>query len=204
MVQLTALETIMGDGSIHRSRDLVEAGVAATTIQRALASGMLERVSRGTYRRSGAAHEEGEQLAEAAIRVPSGVICLHSAAALHGLGDTEPRSVWLAIPHSYNPQKLGWPSVRWVRWRRSASFRVGVDDRTICGVRVRVTDPARTVIDMLDPRGAADRASGLACLRDYFAVGGSPAALRAIARALGAADRLASTLDVAEAFGAPS
>ena len=192
----------MGDGSIRRSRDLVREGVAATTIQRALASGWLERVSKGTYRRSGASYEEGEQLAEAIARAPGGVVCLHSAAALHGLGCLEPRSVWVAIPHSCKAPRIATPNVRWVRWRRDASFKVGVAERTVCGVAVRFTDPARTVVDLIDLRNQVDRHVGLACLRDYVAAGGSRAALRDTARKAGAASGVFTMLAIAEAFEA--
>ncbi len=204
MGQRSVLEALMGGGDIRRSRDLICEGVAAATIQRALAAGWLEQVSRGTYRRKGAAVEDGQEFAEVLARVPTGVICLHSAAALHALGEAAPRLVWVAVPHKTKPPALDWPKVRWVRWRREAAFRAGVTERSVCGVRVNVTSPARTVVDMLDVRGAADRAAGLQALRDYLARGGSPPELRGLAHTLGSASRLARTLDLAEALAGPA
>ena len=194
----------MGGGDIRRSRDLIREGVAAAPIQRALAAGWLEQVSRGTYRRRGAGFEDGQELAEVLARVPAGVICLDSAAALHALGEAEPRSIWVAVPHKSKPPTLDWPKVRWVRWRREAAFRAGVTERSVCGVRLRVTGPARTVVDMLDARGTVDRAAGLQALRDYLAAGGSPPELRGVAHMLGSAGRLARTLDLAEALAVPA
>ncbi len=192
----------MGDGAIRRSRDLIRVGVAGATIRRALADGWLERVSTGTYRKGGAPHEEGEQLAEAIARTPDGVVCLHSAAALHGLGDVEPESVWIAIPHSARRPALDWPAVRWVRWRRDASFTEGVSERRVCGVTVRTTDPARTVVDMLDVRMVKDPAHGLRCLSDYLSRGGSHAELRSAARSLNASARVRAKLELAAAMDA--
>lgn len=188
----------MRGGEICRSRDLVREGVATATIQRALAAGWLEKVSRGTYRRKGAAFEDGEALAELAVRAPAGVVCLHSAAAWHGLGEAQPHLVWMAVPHALKPPAVEWPRVRWVRWRRTAAFDAGIVERIICGVKVRVTSPARTVIDMLDPRGPAPRDDGLKVLRDYLGEGGSRAELRAMAWSMAVGKSVLKTVDMAE------
>ncbi len=204
MVQRAVLEGLMRDGAIRRSRDLAKKGVAAATVQRALADGWLEKVSRGTYRKAGANHEEGEHLAEVMARVSEGVVCLHSAAALHGLGDLEPRDVWIGIPHAAKPTALHNRGVRFVRWRRTEAFREGVSERRVCGIQVKVTGPARTVVDLLTLKGGSGWDVGLRCLGDYFRNGGSSAELRSSARAMGAADRLANTFDVAEAMAVGS
>ena len=197
MSQRRVLEVLMGGGAIRRSKELIREGVAGATIRRALADGWLEKVSHGTYRQAGSDHEGGEQLAEALARTPRGVVCLHSAAALHGLGDTEPGAVWIAIPHAARRPSIDWPKVRWVRWRREASFTSGVSERRVCGVTVRATDPARTVIDMLDSRLVKDRTHGLRCLADYLATGGSGAELRMAAREQSVSAGVRAALDVA-------
>ncbi len=194
----------MRGGEICRSRDLVREGVATATIQRALAAGWLEKISRGTYRRKGAAYEDGEALAELAARATAGVVCLHSAAALHGLGEMEPHLIWMAVPHSSRPPAVEWPRVRWVRWRREAAFHAGIVDRIVCGVRVRVTCPARTVVDMLEPRGPAESAEGLRVLRDYLAEGGSRVELRSMARMMAASAIVLKAVEIAEVLAGPT
>jgi predicted transcriptional regulator of viral defense system len=47
-------------------------------------NGEIERISRGVYQKHGAEIEENQILAEAAMRVPKGVIALVSALAFHG------------------------------------------------------------------------------------------------------------------------
>lgn len=204
MEQRSVLEALMRGGEICRSRDLVREGVATATIQRALAAGWLEKVSRGTYRRKGAAFEDGEALAELAARAPGGVVCLHSAAAWHALGEAHPHLIWMAVPHARRPPAVEWPRVRWVRWRREAAFRAGIIDRSICGVRVRITGPARTVIDMLDPRCPTNRDDGLRVLRDYLREGGSRAELKAMARSMAAGASVISAVDMAEILTGPT
>jgi predicted transcriptional regulator of viral defense system len=55
------------------------------------------RLSRGLYQLPDAALGTHHDLAEAAKLVPKGVVCLTSALAFHGLTDTIPSRVWMAI-----------------------------------------------------------------------------------------------------------
>lgn len=87
-----------------RAGELRAAGIGPQTIARAVEEGELERISRGLYRRRNAETEEHEILAEAATRVPKGVIALTSALAFHGLTDQMPRRIWIAIgPSDWSP-----------------------------------------------------------------------------------------------------
>lgn len=200
-MQLTRLRELMAGGAVWRMRDLTRQGVAAATVRRALAAGLVEQVSRGTYRENGAPLVPGAHLAEAIARVPRGVVCLHSAAALHGLGDVVPPRVWIGVPNAYKPPAIEWPPVRYVRWRRAAAFSVGISERTTCGVRVRMTDPARTVVDLLLMREAAGEERGLECFRDFLAQGGAPADLARVADGLGVGSRLAPLIRAATILG---
>ena len=74
-----------------RSQELRAAGIRPQTIARAVAMGDIERISRGVYQNRGSEIEEHQILAEAAMRVPKGVIALVSALAFHGLTDQMPR-----------------------------------------------------------------------------------------------------------------
>jgi hypothetical protein len=80
-----------------RISELVAEGVAATTVSRLLADGAVLRLSRGLYQLADAEIDINHDLAEAAKRVPKGVVCLTSALAYHELTDQRPRKVWMAI-----------------------------------------------------------------------------------------------------------
>ena len=54
-------------------------------------------LARGLYQLPDAALDAQQSLAEAARLVPTGVICLASALAFHGLTDQMPSKVWIAI-----------------------------------------------------------------------------------------------------------
>jgi predicted transcriptional regulator of viral defense system len=171
MTQLKRLERLLADGRIWRMSDLVGVGIAATTVQRAVAAGVIERISRGTYRSCHVSSPDNAHLAEAVARVPSGIVCLFSAAQLHGLGDETTPAVWLGIRNNHRRSQLRWPPVEWVQWRGEASFEEGIEVQCISGITVRVTNPARTVIDMLRMPGAVNEGQAFACVRDYFESG---------------------------------
>ena len=82
---------------IARLVELRDAGGTAATMSRMERDGEVLRLARGLYQLSDAPLDANHSLAEAAKRVPKGVVCLVSALAFHGLTDQLPKHVWLAI-----------------------------------------------------------------------------------------------------------
>lgn len=202
MVQLAKLGALLASGRIWRMSALLNEGITAATVRRALAAGVVEQVSRGTYRWAGMPREDGANLAEALARVPRGLVCLLSAAQFHDLGDELPRQVWIAIPNSDHTPKLDHPPVKVVRWVNPSAFSIGVESHSICGVEVRVTNPARTVIDMLRMTTTVGEEDALKCLGDYLGTSGSSLPkLWRIAEELGVANRISTYLRTAAALG---
>jgi predicted transcriptional regulator of viral defense system len=191
VTQLVRLGELLADGAVWRMRDLVDRGITAATVRRAVASGVVHAVSRGVYRLADAPAVPHAHLAEALLRIPRGLVCLHSAAVLHSLGDVAPARTWIAIPYGAKAPRLEWPPVRIVRWRSDAPFTVGVEERTVCGVAVRATGAARTVVDMLRMSATVGEDRALGCLRDFVAGGGAPGELGPVADAFGVGKRLA-------------
>ncbi len=174
--------------------DLVKHGITAASVSRAVAAGDVQRLSRGTYRRAGAPPGPGIDLVMVASRAPGGVLCLFSAASLHGLGDVTPDEVWLAIPNSARPPKLDWPRIRPVRWRSPGALSVGVETLMVGGAELRVTGPVRTVVDMLRMRSTVGEDRALEVLRDFTAGQGSLVEVRAMAARFRAGGALAPYL----------
>jgi predicted transcriptional regulator of viral defense system len=202
MGQLTRLGALIASGRIWRMSALLDEGITAATVRRALTAGMVEQVSRGTYRLAGAPREDGMNLAEALARIPRGLVCLLSAAQVHNLGDELSRQVWVAIPNSDHTPKLDWPPVKVIRWTNPHAFSVGVEAREICGVEVRITSPARTVVDMLRMTRAVGEEVALKCLGDALQTSvTSLPELTLIAAELGAAKQVSAYLRIAGMLG---
>jgi predicted transcriptional regulator of viral defense system len=129
-----------------RARDLAEQGLPTMTLSRLVAAGKLQRVARGVYslpQRSVSAHRS---LAEVAIRVPRGVVCLLSALRLHEIGTQAPFEVWLAIPQTMPAPRLERPALRVVRMS-GAALSEGIEPVEVDGISVPVFNPAKTVAD---------------------------------------------------------
>lgn len=129
-----------------RARDLAEAGIPRAVLSRLVAVGRLQRVGRGLYMLPDAEVSAQHTLAEVARRVPSGVVNLLSALAFHGLSDESPHKVWLAVPRSARRPRLGYPDLE-LTWSTDELRVLGVDTHDVEGVPVRITGPARTVVD---------------------------------------------------------
>ncbi len=129
-----------------RARDLSSLGLPTMTLSRLVAAGKLDRVARGVYSLPARAISAHRSLAEVAIRVPRGVVCLLSALRLHEIGTQAPFEVWLAIPHSVPTPKLGKPLLRIVRMS-DAVLSAGVESVEIDGVSVPVFNAAKSIVD---------------------------------------------------------
>lgn len=101
---------------IVRLCEFKDAGITAATISRMVEDGEVVRLSRGLYQMSDAPLDAHHSLAEAAKRVPRGVVCLVSALAYHGLTDQIPNAVWMAIGAKDWAPKEESPPMRIVRF----------------------------------------------------------------------------------------
>jgi len=135
-----------GVGAFFRPRDLEPLGINFTELQKFVRRGDVEKVADGLYRLASTEAHEFESVAMIAIAVPTAIICLLSALRIHEIGTQAPHEVWIAIDRkARKPVRLP-VRVRIVRFS-GAMLTYGVVPRTIAGVRVRVTSPARTIVD---------------------------------------------------------
>ena len=138
-----------------RISELSKEGITRATVGRMLKKGLVHQLSRGLYQLPDAAIDTHHTLAETAKRVPKGVICLVSALAYHELTDTIPRSVWMAIgPKDRRPRATQPPPLQVVRFSGKL-FSDGIEEHTIEGVKVRIYNPAKTVVDLFRYRQSA-------------------------------------------------
>jgi predicted transcriptional regulator of viral defense system len=142
-VSVTALARRHG---VLRSSDFEAHGVSRMAVRRLCERGALRRLGRGIYGLADAELTEHHTLAEAARRVPAGVVCLLSALRFHELTTQNPFEVWLAIDGKAFKPKVDWPPLRIVRFS-GAALTFGVEERDVEGVPVPVTSPAKTVAD---------------------------------------------------------
>jgi predicted transcriptional regulator of viral defense system len=103
--------------------------------------GKLERTGRGLYVLSDSEVTENHSFAQAAKRIPRGVISLFSALRFHELTTQLPFEVWMTIEVKAWTPKVDSPRLRFIRASGKA-FMQGVQTHRIEGVPVRITGHA--------------------------------------------------------------
>ena len=184
--QKDRLKGLLDQRGMIRAQDLRQAGISAQTISRAVASGDIERVSRGVYQKHGAEIVEHQVLADAAMRVPKGVIALVSALAFHDLTDQMPRKVWVAIGSSDWSPVQSHPPLRIVRFTETYLHQ-SIEHYSIAGVNVPIYSIPKTLADLFRNPKLVDRSVAIEGLRSALEQRkATPSALAQAAKAGGA------------------
>ncbi len=162
--QQERLRDLIAESALLRAHELRTKGIAPETIARAVRSGQLTRLSRGLYQATNAQIDENQTLAEAAKRVPKGVIGFISALAFHGLTDQMPRKVWMAIgPSDWSPAP-SYPPMHIVRLSQKY-FGQGIEQHKIAGVAVPIYAITKTLADAFRNPKLIDRSVAIESLR---------------------------------------
>lgn len=154
-----------GIGTFFRPRDVMPLGVTHYQIQRMVAEGRVEKVGPGLYRLAEVEATEMETITMLASAVPHAVVCLLSALRVHDIGTQAPRQVWLAIDRkARKPGRLP-AAARIVRYS-GQMLTYGVIAQPMQGGNVRITTPARTVVDCFRYRNKIGLDVALEALHD--------------------------------------
>lgn len=166
------------------AREARDAGVPEHHLYALLNDGALERIGHGLYQRTDTEHSVDLDLAPAVMRAPRATLCLASALAHHGLTDTIPHRIDLALPRGTRK-----PRVENTRWHLFDvdTFDVGRSTIPVQGTpfSVGIYSPERTIADCFRLRDVAGYEIAIEALRNWLPRRGSnPAALLQIAREL--------------------
>ena len=178
-----------------------DAGITAATISRMVEDGEVVKLSRGLYQMPDAPLDANHSLAEAAKRVPRGVVCLVSALAYHELTDQISRAVWMAIGAKDWAPKTGNPPVRIVRFTE----QLLMDDVVtvhIENVPVKIFGVAKTIADCYRHRRTVGQLVALEGLQEALRQGkATPAAIARHAERGGVATVIRPHLEALTANG---
>ena len=159
-----AIQMLQAQG-IARLSEFRNAGITAATLCRMVEAGEVARLSRGLYQLPDVPLDANHSLAEAAKRVPKGVVCLVSALAYHELTDQLPGAVWMAIGAKDWTPKQGSPPTRIVRF----TDRLLTDDVITVDIEhvpVKVFGVAKTIADCFRHRRSVGQTVALEGLQE--------------------------------------
>lgn len=125
------------------------AGVSPRDLYAARDRALIVELSRGVYRLSAAPESAHLDLLAVALRVPSSVVCLDSALAIHELVDDIPSAIHIAVARGRHVPKIEYPVVEVARFD-STTFELGVGMFEAAPSEfVRVYGQARSVVDAM-------------------------------------------------------
>ncbi len=154
-----------GIGAFFRPRDIAAIGVSFKQLQRLVSVGKVEKLGDGLYRLAEVEPTELETIAMVASAVPQAIVCLLTALRVHEIGTQSPHEVWIALDRkSRKPTRVP-AKLRIVRYS-GAMLTYGVIKRSMLGVPVSITSPARTVVDCFRYRNKVGLDVAMEALRD--------------------------------------
>jgi predicted transcriptional regulator of viral defense system len=150
-----------------QAKDLTEAGIPLIYLDRLYKHGLLDKIARGLYRLPDAELTEKHSYAAVCKRVPHAVVCLLSALRFHEIGTQLPHQVWIAIDEKARRPKLDYPKIRVLRFSGRARTE-GVEEHVVEGVRVRVYNVPKTVVDCFKYRNKIGLDVALEALKEVW------------------------------------
>jgi predicted transcriptional regulator of viral defense system len=132
---------------VLRPKDLGPHRIQAEYLRRLCDRGQLKKLGRGSYVLAARKPSFDLSLALVARAVPNGVICLNSALAFHGLGDSNAREIAVAIERRAAKPRLDFPVLRIARLG-GAAFSEGVVHHRIEHVDVPIYTLEKTLADL--------------------------------------------------------
>jgi predicted transcriptional regulator of viral defense system len=144
------IETLDPD-RIYDLDELARRGLARWDVARLVQRELLSSLGTGVYVRHDFVPDAYDDLAVIAIRCPSATFNLYTATDLHGMNNRNLPKVYIGVPVTQKPPKIGgnfMADLNVIRWKRPQDIGIGIEERIIRGVAVRLTDPERTVCDM--------------------------------------------------------
>jgi predicted transcriptional regulator of viral defense system len=158
---------IAKQSGVIRARDLAPYDIPRAYLARLSQAGKLQRLGRGLYMLANSNITTNHSLAEAAKRVPHGVICLLSALRFHGVTTQAPFEVWMAIDNKARAPVAQEIPLRIVRFSGEA-LQSGVVTHMIDGVPTQVYNLPKTVADCFKYRNKIGMDVAVEALRETW------------------------------------
>ena len=159
--------TLAKQGGVIRARDLEPHSIPRAYLARLTEAGKLQRLGRGLYMLANGDITTNHSLAEAAKRVPHGVVCLLSALRFHGVTTQAPFEVWLAIDNKARAPAAQETPLRIVRFSGEA-LQAGIETHTIDGVPTKIYCLAKTIADCFKYRNKIGLDVAIEALRESW------------------------------------
>jgi predicted transcriptional regulator of viral defense system len=152
---------------ILRASKAIELGVPKHVLYEMVKSGELVREAQGIYRLSESDPLGNPDLVNLSLRVPRAVFCLISALYFHELTTQIPHSIYFALPRDVKTPKISYPPI-WVFHYSDESYKAGIVEHELDGVKVKIYDREKTIADCFKFRQKVGTDIALEAIKDYI------------------------------------
>ena len=194
------LDAILADDNLHTAKEIVRAGVSRKALALAAKEERAVEAIDGVWISMPGLSEHFEWLSygAACLLHPGAIVCMYSACLFHDISDELPWQLWLAVNPRLTRRTTG-PTIRSVGWS-GPLMTVGIETHMVGGVQVRITDKARTTVDVLRLRKVYGDEPAMKALHDYVRHGEDIGLLWDRAVAIGALKAIEPFVRAADEF----
>lgn len=150
-----------------RASEAIRLGIPEHIVYEMAHRGELVKEARGIYRLSDSDPLGNPDLVQVSLLVPKAVICLISALYFYDLTTQIPHRIYVALPQNAGRPRLTYPPLE-VFWVTKELHLVGVDEHMLDGVKVKIYNREKTVVDCFKFRKRIGEDIALEALKDYI------------------------------------
>jgi predicted transcriptional regulator of viral defense system len=163
------IKYISDKGGFAKMSELRANSFQTRDIAKLVKDGKLLKVKAGLYRlpEINITTNINASLVDVSHAVPNGVIALASALAHYGLTTFIPAEIYVAIPMSAKPPKIGYPPVRFFYYP-DRFYRSGIEVIKTSAGSVRIYNQEKTICDMFRYRDKIGENLALESLKNYL------------------------------------
>ncbi|HLC34920.1 MAG TPA: type IV toxin-antitoxin system AbiEi family antitoxin domain-containing protein [Anaerolineales bacterium] len=162
-----AIQVFSQNNGILRTAQSIRLGVDQKTLAEMLEKGLIVREARGIYRLANLSPLANPDLIQVALRIPSAVICLLSALAIHNLTTQIPHKVYIALPSDTKKPRIIHPPLK-IFWLSPRPYSAGIQKHLLDGIPVPVYNREKTIADCFKFRNEIGPDIALEALKDYI------------------------------------
>jgi predicted transcriptional regulator of viral defense system len=153
-------------GGQLRMAEAVRLGINRYTLYSMRDRGLIEQIARGVYRLKSMHIETEPDIVMVCSRFPQAVIFLISALYFHKMTTQIPYEVYIAVPTDVRIKLPDYPPMRSHRISRE-TYIAGIEELVIDGVKVKIYDPEKTLVDCFRFRNKVGLDVALEALKFY-------------------------------------
>ncbi len=161
-----ALKIFITHQGILQTSQALALGIAPRTLYVLRDRGLIHQLSRGFYSLADQPPLAHPDLVLVSLRIPKAVLCLLTAAHLHGLVSQAPEEVYIALPQSAEKPRLERPALN-LTWLTESSYTTGLTTTPVDGYLIPIYSREKTVSDCFKFRNKIGIDKSMVVLKNY-------------------------------------